>query len=374
MPPTADTLRAAFDATEPYTVGLEEELMLLDPDTLDLAPRAPEVLALVAGDDRFKLELPAAQVEIVTPPGPTIGEAAAAMLAARGDLAAAVGDRVRLAGAGAHPFASPVGELNAGERYRALAAEYGSILGRQLLFGLHVHVGLGNAERALAVHDALRSFLPDLAALAAGAPFHDGRDTGLASIRPKLADVLPRQGLPPALHSWEAFAAELRWGAASGAVGEPRQWWWEARLHPAFGTLEVRVPDTQATVAENAAVAAVAHALVVWLAERHAAGETLSVAEGWRIAENRWSACRHGLDGSMADLVTGRRVPTRERLHALLGELEPVAARLGCAAELARATTMAQDGVAPAHRRAIAAERGLVGLVAWLAGVFLDGA
>ena len=371
-PPTAATLRAAFDAADPDTVGLEEELMLLDPATLDLAPRAPQVLARVEDDPRFKLELPAAQLEIVTPPCATVGEAAAAMLAARRDLAAAVDGEFALAGAGAHPFAAPLGEVNAGERYAHTVAEYGSVVRRQLLFGLHVHVAVGDADRAIAVHDALRSHLPDLAALAACAPFHDGRDTGLASVRPKLADILPRQGVPPALGGWDAFAAELHWAREAGIVPEPpRSWWWELRLHPAFGTVEVRVPDTQSTVAETGAVAAVAHALVVWLAQRHAAGETLPVVPSWRIGENRWSACRHGLEGTMADLGTGAREPTRERVARLLDALAPVAQRLDCAPELARAAAVLDGPGAPARHRAVAAAEGQRGLVDWLAGRFL---
>jgi len=193
-----------------------------------------------------------------------------------------------LAGAGAHPFAAVEGALSDGPRYDALVREYGPVARRQLVFGLHVHVAVRPADRALAVYNALRSYLPLIAALAANAPFYEGVDTGLASVRPKLCELLPRQGVPPPIASWEELGDALRWGQAAGAMADRSQWWWEARLHPVFGTVEVRVPDTQTTVAETAAVAAVVHALVAWLAERHAAGEALAVAPSWRIAENRW--------------------------------------------------------------------------------------
>jgi carboxylate-amine ligase len=363
--PDASGLRAVFDAVADGTIGLEEELMLLDAETLDLAPRAPDVLEILGGDTRFKLEMPAAQFEIVTAPHATLAAAAGELARARRALEEAVAGRLRVAGAGAHPFASGAGQLNPGERYEAIGVEYASVARRQLVFGLHVHVALPGADRALAVYNALRSHLPDLAALAANAPFYEGRDTGLASVRSRISGLLPRQGVPPALASWEAYADALRWAA----LDDPRQWWWELRLHPVFGTIEVRVPDAQPAVADSAAVAAVALALVARLAAAHDAGEDMPVAESWRIDHNRWSACRHGAEGEMADLVTGERRSTRERLGALLADLAPHAAHLGCAAELDDAHRLLADP-APARHRAVAAEHGLHGLVERLADGF----
>src|SRR5207248_3192156 len=253
---------------------------------------------------------------------------------------AAVEGSVRLAAAGAHPFSSPVGELNQAPRYRALSEEYGCLAQRELVCALQVHVSVGDADRALAVYNAARSYLPLLAALAANAPFYESRDTGLASVRPKLGELLPRQGVPPAIESWETYAETLRWGAASGAFPHARMWWWELRLHPAFGTLEFRVPDAQTTVAEAGAIVAVIQARVVWLGERHEAGERLPVDETWRIEENRWSACRDGVQGQMADLSTGERKATRTCLEDLLSSLEPYAARLGPGVGLRRAHEM----------------------------------
>jgi carboxylate-amine ligase len=344
--------------------------MLLDARSLDLAPRAHEVLAATGGDVRFKPELPAAQLEIALPPAASVPQAAADLARARAEIAAVAAPGARLAAAGAHPFAAPEGPVNPAPRYERLEAEFGAVIRHQLLFGLHVHVAVRPADRALAVYNAVRSYLPDLAALAANAPFYAGRDTGLASVRPKIADILPRQGVPPEIPSWDALAAYLQWGRASGAVPEPAQWWFELRLHVGYGTVEVRVPDVQSAVADTAAVAAVAHALVAWLAERHGAGERFDAAATWRIAENRWAACRHGLDARLADLRTGEPRPARERLHALLDELEPVAARLGCAAPLAGARALLERNGAE-RQRAIAAERGLPGLVEWLTERFL---
>ena len=315
--PTAAALRIAFDAPEPLTLGLEEELMLLDAETLDLLPRATDVVE-ACGDERFKLEMPAAQLELALPPVPSVPAAIAALAAARRDLAAAAAPVGRLGAAGVHPFADPVGELNADERYAWTAAEYGEIARRQLVCALQVHVAVGGADRSLAVYNGLRPWLPLIAALAANAPFHDGRDTGMASIRPKISETLPRQGVPPAFSGLDELAAAFEWAAAAGVAPKPRMWWWELRLHPIHGTIEARVPDQQSTVGETVAVAEFVCALVRELAARHDAGEPLPVHPTWRIAENRWSAARHGLDGYMADLDTGERRHTRERLAELI--------------------------------------------------------
>jgi glutamate---cysteine ligase / carboxylate-amine ligase len=366
-PPTdSGALRAAFDGVEPLTVGIEEELMLLDPATLDLAPVAPQVLDRLGGDERFKLELPAAQIEIVLQPARSVAELAPQLGAARRELAAAAGGIALLAGAGLHPFAAAEGALNRGERYDQIEREYGTVARRQLVFALQVHVAVGGADRTLAVYNALRSQLPELAALAANAPFHGGRDTGFASFRPLIAGMLPRQGIPPPIASWEEWAGDLDWGARAGRVPAPSQWWFELRPHPAFGTLELRVCDAQATAAEAMAIAAVAQALVARLVEHRHGG-----VPSWRIEENRWVAARHGLDGEFAELLTGERIAVRERLRFLLEELEPYAAALGSSEQLAVARSLAQANGAAQLRAAAPGDP--CAATRWLADRFLDG-
>lgn len=355
--------------------------MLLDPVTLDLAPVAGSVLERLAGDARFKPEMPKAQLEIATEPAPDASAAVAQLAAARADLLAALADPqdghgqpAIPAAAAVHPFAAPRGPLTESPRYDTIRAAYGPLAERQLVAGLQVHVAVGDATAALAVHDALRGFLPELAALAANGPFYAGEDTGLASARPGICGLLPRQGVPPALGSWERFAEELAWSAEAGGLADPRQWWWELRPHPAYGTLELRVPDAQSTVANAAGVVAFARALVAWLARRVEAAD-LSPAEtappSWRIAENRFAAARHGLDAELIDLRTGRRRPARERLHALLDELEPVAVALGDDPLLPYARALVERNGA-VRQREVAAQRGLRGLAAWLADRYAE--
>jgi carboxylate-amine ligase len=368
--PSADAVRRAFDERKPWTVGIEEELMLLDPDSGDLAPVASGVLERTSPDPRFKLELPAAQLEIATEPADTVSQLGEQLSAARRDLARAADGTARIASAGLHPFASPEGELNSGKRYDATAAEYGRTARRQLVFALQVHVAPGSADRALGVYNALRSYLPELAALAANAPYHDGADTGLASARPQIAGLLPRQGVPPALDSWEAYAESLAWGARSGTFSESSAWWWELRPHPRWGTLELRVPDAQTTVAESCAVAAVSHCLAAWLGDRADAGDLPPTIESWRISENRWRAARGGVEGRLARLDDGTPIATRERLSSLIEELAPTAQRLGCANELAGALELVKENGAICQR-AVAREAGIRGLVDWLAERFL---
>jgi carboxylate-amine ligase len=169
--------------------------------------------------------------------------------------------------------------------------------------------------------------------------------------------------VPPAFATWEAFADALRWGAAAGTVPEPRRWWWELRPHATYGTLEVRVPDTQASVGDAAAIASVAAGLVGWLAARADAGDLGPPVPSWRIAENRWSACRDGVEGTLADLETGERAPTRERLRALLDAVAPY-----CAAEgLARAHELVACNGAMRQRAA----GGPRAATAWLTQAYL---
>lgn len=368
--PDAAELRRRFESTGGFTVGLEEEAMLLDPRTGDLAPVAAQLLERLAGDPRFKPELPAAHLELVTGAHETVTAALAELTDARRQLASAAAGVARPAVAGVHPTAERSGELSRGARYDALREEFGPIAEQQLVASLQVHVAVGGAERALAVYNALRCLLPELTALAANAPFHAGRDTGLATVRPTISQLLPRQGVPPRLESWEHFSAELAWGAAAGSP--PSRWWWELRPHPRFGTLELRVPDAQTTLREAAGVAALAQALAAWLAERFDAGDPLPDAATSRIAANRSAALRQGLEAQLSDLASGERVPVRDRLRALIDAVEPVAERLGSAALLVHTRALNERNGA-IHQREVAAQRGLSALPAWLADSFLAG-
>jgi carboxylate-amine ligase len=370
-PPSARELRAAFDGIPPYTVGIEDEVMLLSPDSFELLPVAPRILALLGDDRRFKLELPASQIEIVTAGSQDAAAATMSLLEGRRVLAEKTGNVARLAAAGVHPFSSGAGELNRLPRYEPTIREFGRVAERQQVCALQVHVSAGDADRALAVYNAARSYLPLIAAVAANAPYYEGCDTGLASVRPKLGQLLPRQGIPPPIASWQVLADILRWGATTGSFATAQTWWWELRLHPSFGTLEFRVPDSQSTVADAEAIAVIVQALVAWLGDRHDGGDRLPVHSCWQIEENRWSACRYGVEGQMVELETAMRLSTRSLLHRLLDTLEPVAARLRSDPALRHAREMVAINGAIAQRR-VAHNRGTRAVAQWLVERFLE--
>ncbi len=344
--------------------------MLLEPDTLDLAPVSAAVLARLDGDPRFKLELPAAQVELITTPTASAALAIEQLKAGRRDLAAAASGLAVPAVAGAHPFAGRRGALTEGARYEEIRREYGSVAQLQLVAALQIHVAVGGASRSLAVYNALRSYLPVLSALAANAPFQEGEDSGLASVRPGICVQLPRQGVPPAFADWEQLTAELSWGLASGAVRDLSEWWWELRLHPAHGTVELRAPDAQTTVEEAAGIVALVQALVATLASGHDRGTLARSVPTWRIQENRWSALRDGVEGHLVDVASGERCPTRECLFTLVEMVSPMARRLGADHLLAHTLASIERNGAM-RQRDVGRAQGARGLAAWLAARFI---
>lgn len=358
-------LRRAFDDVAPLTVGVEEELFLVDAETLELAPAAERALAAVADDRRFRSELRLSQVELVTPVCQTVGDAVRELASSRAAFARALPGGLAVASAGTHPFSTDWGEITEGDRYRLIADEYAWAARRSLACGLHVHVAVHGSDRALAVYNAVRSFLPELGALAANSPFLEGRDTGLASIRAKLNEAFPRSGAPPAFSSWKELAGYVKWGRVGGLFPDTSHWWWDLRLHTGYGTLELRVADAQTSVMDAAAVAAVFQTLVAWLADRHDAGEELPAHPTHMIVENQWRALRHGVRGWLVDLDTGEPMKTRDRLSLLLEDLRPHAARLGCADELLHARALLVGNGAD-RQRYVAEREGMLGLARWL--------
>jgi carboxylate-amine ligase len=363
----AAALRIAFDRSVlSLTVGVEEELMLIDPASGRLVPGIEEVLRSVAGDERFGAELRASQVELVTRPYLSAADVGRQLAVARLDLAAAIGQDVALLACGAHPAASDPGPITDGERYRAIARANPWAARFMLTCGLHIHVAVADGDRALAVYNALRSFLPELAALSANSPFHSSSETGVGSARLHLNRSLPRHGVPPVFRDWDAYVDLIDWGRAGDAIPDASYHWWDLRLHPGFGTVELRVCDTQTEISHTVALVALAQTLVAWLAQRHDAGERLPVHDGHRIAESIALALQTRGPGSLLCLDTGQRQRTSDRAERLLEQLAPTAAELGTSAELERLLLL---GAARGARQqaAVARERGPDGLVDWLA-------
>ena len=365
-PLSLDACRDAFERVTPGTIGVEEELLLVLPDTLDLAGANREILEELGTDGYFHPELRAAQIEIVTPVCRSAAEVAGELLRARHILTETIRGRYRLVAAGTHPFAQDWGEISDAERYRLIEDEYSWAARRSLACGLHVHVAVGGADRSLAVYNALRSYLPEVLAVAANSPFLEGEDTGLCTVRPRLIGSLPRTGIPPAFPSWADFIRFLGWARTAGLFPDATFLWWDLRPHPVYGTLELRAADCQTRVEDAGAIAALVHCLAARLADRHGTGERLAVHPTHWISENAWRALRYGVAGHLVDLDTGRREPTRSRLARLVDDLSPTAERLGCSDELAGVRVLIAGNGAD-RQRYVAEREGLVGLVAWLA-------
>jgi glutamate---cysteine ligase / carboxylate-amine ligase len=364
-PLTVESCIAAFERNSSFTIGVEEELMLVDPITYDLAPAIDDVLPLLGGDARFSKELRAAQIEIVTPVCQTAADACRELATARRHLIARLADRFRVLASGTHPFSTRHGEITEAERYRQIADEYVWAATRSLVCGLHVHVAVAGADRALAVYNALRGYLPELAALGANSAFAEGADTGMASIRPKFNEIYPRSGIPPSFQTWEELVRFVDWGRSGGLFPDPSHFWWEMRPHPVHGTVEIRVSDTQTRIEDATAIVALIQALVARLADRFDAGEQLPVHETHWIAENAWRAHRHGVGGWLVDLDSGKRVQTRERLAQVIDQVEPYAARFDAVEQLRPARTLLA-GNGSDRQRYVHAREGVDGLVRWL--------
>lgn len=360
----AEQYRSGFRAGDLPTVGLEEELMLVDVATLDPVDSIDGVFDRLRSP-LFAREFATAQLELVIPPHLTVADLRRELAGARAEVVAATQGDARLLAAGSHPSSTRPVLVTDLPRYQMIGLDYPWATRRGLPCGLHVHVAIDDPDAALAVYNACRGWLPELAALAANSPFYQGADSGLASTRLKLIEDMPRAGIPPAFESWQELAEFATWGTGAGLFPDLSYLWWDLRLRPEYGTLEFRVADAQTGIDASTAIAAICQSLVAALRVRLDAGEPLPVYRTHILNENRWRALRDGLDATLVDPATGVPEPGRSRLARFLEMLEPHAAEVGCADELAHAwPLLAGDGAT--RQREVAEERGVGGLLAWL--------
>jgi carboxylate-amine ligase len=343
-----------------YTVGIEEELMILDGATLDLTSRIDD---LVRPDDEsaVKPELHQSVLEIATEPAATVADAGAQLRRLRAEVKERAADHgLRIAAAGTHPFALWQDQrISPEERYRGLIDQLGFVARQEVIFGLHVHVGVEDPDTAIRVANGLRQQAPLLLALSANSPFWAGEDTGMASARTPIFAQFPRVGLPPHYADWEDWVRRIEFMTRAGMVSDHTWFWWDVRVSPSFGTVELRVMDVQTRVEHTLGLAALVQALVRELAE----GEPVDVVPGELIAENRWQAARHGLEGELVDLRSGERVATAEMARRTVERVrEHAADELGALDELLDA-----GNGAVRQRRIHAANRDLSELVSELA-------
>jgi carboxylate-amine ligase len=320
------------------TIGIEEEFMLLDPDDWSLAFRSDEVLTALPGDlrDRATLETHAAVMEIATGVHRRVGDAVCELAELRDQVARALAARgLRAAVAGTHPCAV-AGDtvLWSHPRYRQIGDSMRVLARREPTLATHVHVGVASPARAIRLLNRLRAHLPPLLALSANSPFWRGHATGFASTRTTLFDAFPRSGLPRSFRDYADWVATVERLLRAGAISDPSFLWWDVRLQPRYGTVEVRIMDGQTTVEDVAAIAALVQALASLELERgEDPGPEPRTVE--LIEENRFLAARDGMAARLIDLRSGERVPAIEQLERTLDACRRHARRLFCECELA---------------------------------------
>ena len=367
-----------YGASAPFTLGVEEELQLVNGESYELASRYAEVFGEAArSDERIKPELLQSTVEVATEPCGTVGEAMAeAAELRRRAVAEAEARGVAVISAGTHPFSRyEHQDVTDKPRYAELVEALQWAVERQLIFGLHVHVGLTSADQAIAVANALRTWLPELLAASANSPFWHGRDSGLASTRSKVFDAMPRSGIPPAFASFDEFERLVDRGVRTNSFEDYTFIWWDLRPHPRLGTIEVRICDAQTRLENVAAIVALVQSLTATLAERFDRDGRLATQPRTLIEENKWRAVRFGLEATLVDLSRDEERPARDALAALAELARPAAKRLGCADELALLDSLLERGDGASEQRASceAAEGSLLGVAQWLADRTADG-
>jgi carboxylate-amine ligase len=333
--------RAGFEAGTDFTVAVEEEFALLDPATNALADRFEDLFAAARGtelEDHVVGELISSEIEVRTGRCATFGECASRIAERRSQLLAlADGLGTGLGSTGAHPW-SPWQEQRIIDtpHYRSNDELLRYVVWRNNTFGLHVHVGIRGADRAVAVCDALRTWLPDILALSASSPFVEGVYTHLHSARTQIfTRMFPRCGVPDTFGTWAEYEQFLRFLYGTGSVTEHTQLWWSVRLHLAFPTVEIRICDAQPELAEAQSLAALCYSLTARIARALDEGEPLPVQPHRMIEENLWRAIRWGMSGDLIRLGTDVVRPARAALEELVEWVRPVAEELGAARYLA---------------------------------------
>jgi glutamate---cysteine ligase / carboxylate-amine ligase len=331
-----DTVRAAFDGSTDFSVGLEEEFALLDPSALGLVPRFEELRAGADVDavlaESVAGELISSEIEIRSGRGEDLAAARAAQVERRRRLFALAAERgVALGATGTHPWSDYRDQqVIDTEHYHRVEDGLKYVAWRNNTFSLHIHVGVRGADRAVLVCDRLRPVLPTLLAISASSPFLDGRDSGLHSARTQIfTRSFPRCGVPDAFGGWDAFGDYIQMLVSTRSIVEYTQVWWSIRPHFGFGTVEVRICDAQPTAAESDGLAALIVACVAQAARDVDEGVPFEDLPNRMIEENVWRALRYGLDGQLLDLARRTPYPAAAALERLLEWTAPMRAELG---------------------------------------------
>jgi glutamate---cysteine ligase / carboxylate-amine ligase len=345
-----------------FTVGVEEEFQIVDPDTWELRSHVSELLASGASalGDQIKPELHQSIVEVGTRICEDIAQLRAEVLRTRRELVAAA-DRVglRVAAAGTHPFSNWMDQvLSPGDRYQHLVEELQQLARSLLIFGLHIHVAVPDRSEAIDLMNAARYFLPHLLALSTSSPFWSGRDTGLKSYRTAIFRRFPRTGIPDRFGSWGEYEDYVALLVQLHCIDNPKKIWWDLRPHPTFGTLEFRICDVPTDPRATLALAALAQAIIVKLHRLYEKNQGFRLYRRTLIEENKWRAARWGLDGQLIDFGRRVEVPMRDLAIELLEFVDDVVDDLGSREATLYVRTILRDGTSADQQLRVFRETG----------------
>jgi carboxylate-amine ligase len=369
--PGGSVLDHSFGESDPYTLGVEEEYMLLDSHTFDLVQHVDTVLAAISGHEletQVNPELMQSVLEIATPVCRTAADVDRELRRLRGYVASvAAADDLRVGSSGTHPFSLFERQrITARDRYRHLVDQMQYVARRELIFGLHIHVAVDDPEKAIQVVNGLLPHLSSLLALSASSPFWRGEPTGLSSSRQIVFAAFPRSGPPPRFRDYADYAEVVGQLEKTGCIADYTHIWWDIRLHPRLGTVEIRICDAVSRVEDAVALAAFCQALVKHYCERYDRGAEIPSYHRILTTENKWLAARYGLEAPVMDLATGRRnrVPVAQLVRRTLRDIEPHARELGSERELEGIREILSTGNgAERQRRVFNANRDIVEVV-----------
>ena len=332
-----------------YTLGVEEELMIVDAETLDLANAIEGLLADLEetdADGEVKPELMESVCEIATAPCADTAEAGRQLDRLRRTVTSAAERRgLAIGAAGTHPFAMWEDQrIVSRPRYRELVAGLQWVARQELIFGIHVHLGVDDPDKAIHIANGMRVHLPLLLALSANSPFWRADATGLLSSRTPIFRAFPRVGIPPRYDDFADWERRTEFMVESGAIPDYTYLWYDVRPHPNFGTIEVRVMDSQTRLEHTLGLAALVQAMAKELGEHFEAGKELSRYPFEMLDENKWLAARHGLEGELVDLPSRERVSTKALARRLVDRMRGHAEDLGSADELAAIEDLIDHG------------------------------
>ncbi|HLZ17688.1 MAG TPA: carboxylate-amine ligase [Cyclobacteriaceae bacterium] len=342
---------------EKFTLGVEEEYMVIDPVTRELKSHDQKIVEIASQvlKDHVKAEMHQAVVEVGTGICKDVEEARADIARLRKYVAEVAGSlQLKIGAAGTHPFSHWSTQLiTPNPRYDEIVNEMQEAARSNLIFGLHVHVGISDKNMAIHIMNTVRYFLPHVYALSTNSPFWEGRNTGFKSFRTKVFDKFPRTGVPDYFNDWDDFKNYVNLLIKTSCIDNAKKIWWDVRVHPVFDTIEFRICDVPLLVEETIAITALFQALVVKLYKLRLQNMSFIMYTRALINENKWRASRYGLDGKLIDFGKQEQVDTRALIHELLDFVDDVVDELGSRRAINDIKTILQKGTGADRQLAV---------------------